>query len=90
LGSGTGSPTISFLFSRELKLFSELQVEYRIIKRFKWFSNVLLRLKPRFRLFNEVSIDVENKIVFASQVYLHPRACGGGSVLYVWSLQKKM
>ena len=45
-GSNPGSPIISILFLRELKLFAELKVEYCVIRFFKWFSKVLLRLKP--------------------------------------------
>ena len=43
---GTGSPTILSLFSVDSKLFTELSVENWVIRCFKWFSNVLLRLKP--------------------------------------------
>jgi len=46
-GSNPGSPIISILFLRELKLFTETKVEYCVIKCFNWFSKVLLRLKPR-------------------------------------------
>jgi hypothetical protein len=43
---GRASPILFIPFSVELKLFTELNVENCFIKRFKWFSNVLLRLKP--------------------------------------------
>ena len=49
---------------------------------FKCFAEVEAQ---RFRLLNEVFVDVKNEIMFVSQVYLHPRACGGSSTIYVWS-----
>jgi hypothetical protein len=46
-GSNPGSPTISSLFSGKIQLFTELHAEKFGIRCFKWFSNVLLRLKPK-------------------------------------------
>jgi hypothetical protein len=46
-GSNPGSPILFIPFRVELTLFTELNDENCVISCFKWFSNVLLRLKPR-------------------------------------------
>jgi hypothetical protein len=72
-GSNPGSPTISILVSGELLFFSELQVENCVIRCFKWFSNVLLRLKPSSLDFSTRSLSRYNMtlrfvaIAFASE-----------------------
>ena len=72
MGSGTGIPTISSLVSGELQFFIELHVENCVIRCFKCFSNVLLRLKPRAFDFSTSSLSKYNTtfplfpIVFAS------------------------
>ncbi len=43
----SGPAHSSSFFKVEMKLFVELLVEICVIRFFKWFSNVLLRLKPR-------------------------------------------
>ena len=57
-GSNPGSPTISILFSVELKLFTELIVENCVIICFKWFSKVLLRFKPNSLDFSTMSLSM--------------------------------
>ena len=44
-GSNPGSPTTVIMFLVELALFAELHINNCVIKFFKWFSNVLVRLK---------------------------------------------
>jgi len=46
--------------SVELKLFIELTVENLFIRSFKWFSNVLLRLKPIPRDFSTRFLSMYN------------------------------
>ena len=57
-GSNPGSPIFFIPFSGELTLFTELQVENWIINCFKWFSNVLLRLKPSSLVFSTISLSI--------------------------------
>jgi hypothetical protein len=46
-GSNPGSPILFIPLSVKLSLFTELHIENCVINCFRWFSNVLLRLKPR-------------------------------------------
>jgi len=70
---GRASPILFIPFSVELTLFTELNVENCVIKCFKWFSNVLLRLKPSSSDFSTRSLSRYNTtlrfvaIAFASE-----------------------
>jgi hypothetical protein len=73
VGSNPASPILFIPFSVELTLFTELNVENWIIKCFKWFANVLLRLKPSSSNFSTRALSRYNTtlcfvaIVFASE-----------------------
>ena len=59
-GSNPGSPILFIPFRVELTLFTELHVENCVVSCFKWFSNVLLRLKPNSLDFSTRSLSKYN------------------------------
>jgi hypothetical protein len=64
--------------SVELKLFCAETVEHCVNNCFKWFSNVLLRLKPNSRVFSTNSLFRYNTTFLLLLIlHSHPSACGG-------------
>jgi hypothetical protein len=87
-GSNPGSPILSNPFRVELMLFNELPVENCIINCFKWFSNVLLRLKPSSFDFSTRSLSRYNTTLPLFVNYICTRAQANGcSLSYVCSFE---
>jgi len=65
-----------------LKLFTELTVENLFIRSFKWFSNVLDKLKPRLRDFSTNSLSRYRTTFRLLLIAFAPEAMRGEALCY--------
>jgi hypothetical protein len=74
----------------KLELFSELRVENCVVRCFRWFSTVLLRLKPRAFDFSTRSLSKYKTTFRLFDIAFASARKQGRCLLYVWSFGKKI